>query len=212
VTLEIAILGTGAVGRALSSGWVEAGHRVTLGSRHPERPRSPLAAPVTDIASAAASAPVVVYAAPWSAAPELLPQVGSLDGQLLIDVTNPLTPGLDSLDPRAKPSAAEWLAAQLPAARLMKAFNTVSAAALASPRYASLPATQLFCGDHEGDKRLVEQLINDLGLEPIDAGPLSMAHCLEALALLTIRLAIFNSHGDCVLKLLRRNASAPALS
>jgi predicted dinucleotide-binding enzyme len=134
VTLEIAILGTGAVGRALSSGWVEAGHRVTLGSRHPERPRSPLAAPVTDIASAAASAPVVVYAAPWSAAPELLPQVGSLDGQLLIDVTNPLTPGLDSLDPRAKPSAAEWLAAQLPAARLMKAFNTVSAAALASPR------------------------------------------------------------------------------
>jgi predicted dinucleotide-binding enzyme len=207
--LEIAILGTGAVGRALSSGWVDAGHRVTLGSRHPDRPRSPLAAPVTDLATAAASAPIVVYAAPWSAASELLEQIGSLNGQLLIDCTNPLLPRLEALDPGAKPSAAEWFAGRLPEARVVKAFNTVSAATLASPRYATLPATQFFCGDDLDDKRQVAQLIADLGLEPIDVGRLSIAHCLESLALLTIHLAVHHGQGDCVLKLLRRAAGAP---
>ena len=66
-------------------------------------------------------------------------------------------------------------------------------------------ATMLLCGDEEMAKAAVWQLAEELGFEPVDAGPLSAARHLENLALLWIHLAQVNGLGRGIaFRLLRR--------
>jgi predicted dinucleotide-binding enzyme len=53
----------------------------------------------------------------------------------------------------------------------------------------------LLCGDDALAKAAVWQLAEEVGFEPVDAGPLSAARHLENLALLWIHLAQVNGLG-----------------
>ena len=93
---------------------------------------------------------------------------------------------------RPVPSAAEKIQTRLPKAHVVKAFNTAFASRQADPEVNGEPTDGFVAGDNEAAKSTVLGLVGDIGFRPVDAGPLSMAHSLEAMALLGISLQIRN--------------------
>jgi predicted dinucleotide-binding enzyme len=164
-------------------------------------------ASATTVTAAAASCSAILLAIPWSVTHDVLSAIGPVAGKTLIDCINPIRSdfsGLD-LDVSTAPSAAEQIAGWAPGAKVVKAFNTVSDAAMVNPKFGDQKATMFYCGDDKEAKALVRQLTEDADLEPVDAGPLKNASYLEALAMLYIHLAIFGGWGaDCAFKLVRR--------
>jgi hypothetical protein len=150
-------------------------------------------------------AEVVVVATPWNAAEEALRSAGPLAGKVVVDCTNPILPGLVGLAVGTSESAAERLAATVPDARLVKAFNTTGSANMASPSYGGQRLTMFLCGDDPAARHTVAELARDLGMDPVDAGALAAARYLEPLAMLWIHLAYQQGFGpDFALQLVRR--------
>lgn len=89
-------------------------------------------------------------------------------------------------------SNAERLAAWLPEAAVIKAFNTLFAANQADPIAEGVRLDGFVAGDDAAAKRTVLELVASIGLVPIDAGPLSRAQQLEQLAFLNIALNATN--------------------
>jgi hypothetical protein len=208
--MKIAVLGTGRVGGVLGKRWARAGHEVVFGTRLPGSEK--VAALLAEAGpSARAAAPrdavshagVVVMALPWNIAQEELTK-HDLAGKVLVDCTNPLNATFTGLDLGFDTSAAEAIAGWAKGARVVKAFNTVSAAAMADPTFGGQPATMFYCGDDDQAKQIVGKLAEELGFEPIDAGPLSMARYLEPLAMLYIHLAMKGWGSSCAFKVIRR--------
>lgn len=202
--MRIAIIGAGRVGMALGHGWVRTGHDVVFGVRNPAG-REVLVGRVAAMPDAVRSAEVVVVATPWNAAEEALRSAGPLAGKVVVDCTNPILPGLVGLAVGTSESAAERLAATVPDARLVKAFNTTGSANMASPSYGGQRLTMFLCGDDPAARHTVAELARDLGMDPVDAGALAAARYLEPLAMLWIHLAYKQGLGpDFALQLVRR--------
>jgi hypothetical protein len=205
--VNIAILGSGNIGGNLGRAWSAKGHSIMLGARDPHSPKTRAAlaamagkARVGSLAEAAAFGEVVVLAIPWPGVKETLPGVGDLTGKILIDATNRFTP--PSSDDG--PSAGEDVARLAPGARVVKAFNTLGAETLLKPVFGSEQASAFICGDDAEAKAVVKQLAADVGLDAVEAGPLSNAAWVEALAKLWVYLAR-NVYGrDIAYRLLRR--------
>lgn len=203
-SMRIAILGAGNVGMALGHGWNQEGHEVVFGVRNPAG-KLVLAGRVAEIPEAVREADVVVLATPWNAVQDVLRAAGTLDGVVLVDCTNPILPGLGGLALGTATSAAEQVAAWVPAARVVKAFNTTGAANMGSPRYGAERLTMFLCGDDAPAKSVVSELARVLGFEPVDCGGLTAARYLEPLAMLWIHLAYKVGLGpDFGFRLLRR--------
>jgi NADPH-dependent F420 reductase len=192
--MNVAIIGSGNVGRALASSITRAGHHVTISANDPANAQAAAAGTSCDAAAsnreAVAGAEVVILATPSDAIDEVLKDVGpALDGKILIDATNPKSP--DSLPPVGT-SAAQKIQSRLPRAHVVKAFNTAFASRQANPEVNGEPIDGFVAGDDESAKAVVLRLVGDVGFRPVDAGPLAMAHTLEGLALLSISLQIRN--------------------
>jgi len=210
--VHIAVIGTGNVGGTLGRRWAQKGHQVIFGSRDPrsEKVQWLLAESrgnaTADLPAAAASkADVVVFAAPWSTAKETLATLGDLSGKTVVDCTNPLNQSFDGLELGHTTSAAEEIAECTHGAHVVKAFNSVSAATMADAKYGEEDASMFYCGDHEAANDIVKHLAEDLGLEPIYAGPLKNARFLEPFAMLYIHLAVRGGWGsNCAFKIMKR--------
>jgi 8-hydroxy-5-deazaflavin:NADPH oxidoreductase len=205
--LHIAILGAGNVGGALGKIWLKRGHKITFGVPDPQKSKRKLSASseVTTNKEAAAGADVVVLSMPWPAAHEAIRNAGELDNKVLIDCTNPLADDLKGLTLGLTTSAGEMVATWAPGARVVKAFNTIGAPNYGNAQFGSLRADGFYCGDDREAKNVVKQLIEQVGLDPVDAGPLKNARLLEPLAMLWIDLAVNQEQGtNHAFKLLRR--------
>jgi NADPH-dependent F420 reductase len=194
--MHIAILGTGSVGRALGLGWSRHGHVIVFGSRDPASEKARAAvracsgrASAARTAEASAGADVVVLAVPWAAVSAVLAEAGaSLAGNILVDATNPIAPGLQLAVGHAT-SGAEQVAGWAPGARVVKAFNTTGAENMVDPVYHGQSTVMLICGDDSSAKATVRSLAEELGFDVVDAGGLALARHLEPFALLWITLA-----------------------
>ena len=200
--MKIAFLGYGNVGGALADHLQQHGHDVTLAASDPAsasvtrlratNPRLAVAAP----REAVRAAEIVVLATPFQATAEVLAAVkDELAGKILIDCTNPVGPGLShGLD--SKQSGSAWMQAQVPAAKVVKAFSIYgyeNFANTAYPGYDVKPA-MLFCGADAGAKAVVAQLITQLGWEAVDVGGLEQALHLEHMTLLWVRMVRAKGH------------------
>jgi predicted dinucleotide-binding enzyme len=202
--MKIAIIGAGRVGLSLGGGWVRKGHEVVFGVRDPGG-KQPSIGRTATIPEAVGSAETVVLATPWDAAGPALQAAGSVAGKIVVDCTNPILPGLAGLAVGTTESAAERLAALVPDARLVKAFNTTGSGNMERPRYGDHALTMFVCGDDADAKRVVSGLAEDLGFAPVDTGSLVAARYLEPLAMLWIHLAYRQGFGpDIALQFLRR--------
>lgn len=193
--MKIAIIGTGNVGSALGSSLVKAGHEITFAGVDP-RKAAVLAASLnaTSVASpleAAAGTEVVVLAVPFGVAEAVAAQIASaVRGKTIIDATNPLKADYSGVATEGGPNGAERIAAAAPGAHVVKAFNTLFASLQADPTSLGQTIDALYAGDDPDAKETVARLAKDVGLRPVDVGPLSAARELEALAWLNISLQL----------------------
>jgi 8-hydroxy-5-deazaflavin:NADPH oxidoreductase len=194
--MNVAIIGAGNVGKALTGSAIRAGHSVTVSSNSGDSAKALAEATGAKAAessrAAAESAEVVVLAVPYTAVPEVLNEIGSaLDGKVLIDATNPLKADYSGLATSGT-SGAEEIQKQVPGARVVKAFNTQFAARQADPTVHGLRADGYVAGDDEDAKATVLALVEAIGFNPVDAGDLAMAQYLEGMAWLNITLQMKN--------------------
>jgi NADPH-dependent F420 reductase len=192
--MKIAIIGAGNVGRALSRSLARTGHSLVIIDRDQEEAAS-LASTVggtgtADLAKGVSDAEAVVLAVPFAASAESVSRAiaGKVAGKIVIDVTNPLKPDLSGLVTEGGPSAAERIQQWLPGASVVKAFNCVLAGNQADPVVDGEQADGLVAADDDRARESVLQLVGEVGLRPIDAGPLARARELEAMAFLNIFL------------------------
>jgi 8-hydroxy-5-deazaflavin:NADPH oxidoreductase len=210
--VKISVLGTGRVGGTLGRRWAQRGHTVRFGSRDPRAEKVVKLldqcgpnAQACSWSEAVADCEVVVYAAPWPAAQQILQSVGPLAGRILIDCTNPLTADFTGLDLGHSTSAGERIAEWVPGAHVIKAFNNVSSAIMANPVFGEMRATMFYCGDDRQAKSIVRDLAAELDFDAVDAGPLTIARYLEPFAMLYITLAVKEGWGShCAFRLLHR--------
>ena len=194
-TETIAIIGTGNVGSTLGKIWAEAGHTIIYGSRTPNASRvrnlvseTGYGASATSQLAAAQQGQIVVIPIPPTAIPEVIAALGDLSGKIILDTTNywsfedgyPVSPR----DPRD--SLAEQVQALAPGATVVKALNTINYIIMEDPSLSGGPVTIPIAGNDEAAKQRVARLVEDVGLEPLDVGPLQAAEYLEEM----LRLAL----------------------
>ena len=199
--MHIAIIGSGSVGTALARNATRTGHTVVFGARDPAGERAVAAtaaapgATVEAIPTAVRGADVVILATPYDAATDALDAAGPLDDVIVVDCTNPIAPGLSGVSVGTTSSGAEVIAAHVPTARVVKAFNTTGAENLADPAYPGGPIVLPICGDDADAKQVVTALARDLGFDVVDVGPLAGARYTEPFAMLWITLAVRSGLG-----------------
>jgi 8-hydroxy-5-deazaflavin:NADPH oxidoreductase len=198
--MDISIIGAGTVGTALATSFRRAGHAVTIASRDPEDAGSVAAATGSRVAAsnaeAVATAGVIVLAIPFASAPDVAAEiVDAVEGKTVVDVTNRMSFGPNGLDIDTTSSNAEELAALLPGAQVVKAFNTLGAAHQVDPIAEGIQLDGFVAGDDATAKSVVLDLVASIGLDPVDVGPLSRARQLEGLAFLNIAVNMAND-GD----------------
>jgi predicted dinucleotide-binding enzyme len=186
---RIAIIGTGEVANALGPEFAALGHQIVYGSRDPSRAdvvelvaRTGTDASAVEQGAAARNADMVVLAVPGGVAEEVVRSLGDLNGKILIDVTNRVGQSDDGWlvhDVPGKGSNAELVQAAVPGARVVKAFNTLNWRTMVDPESSGGAVTIPIAGDDEAAKAAVAELVEGMGLEVVDFGPLRYAHVLE---------------------------------
>jgi 8-hydroxy-5-deazaflavin:NADPH oxidoreductase len=185
--MRITILGAGRVGGTLRGRFADAGHDVLFGVRAPDDPKH-TGRHVAAVPEAVQGADLVVLATPWAAAEATLKAAGTLDGQVLIDATNPIGPGM-VLTHGTTDSGAEQVARWVPKARVVKAFNTCGVEVMANPAFGAQRSVLWICGDDDTACTTVSALALAIGFEPVRLGGLSRARVTEPAALAWILAA-----------------------
>jgi len=192
--------GTGKQGSGLTKRWMRAGHTIAIGSRDAARARAyaaeigggaaSTAVEGGDNAWAASVADVVVLSVPYSAHAETLRAiVHATSGKILVDMTVPLVPPKVSRVhlPAGQAAALEAQAIVGPATPVAATLHHVSATHLADPSH-PIECDVLVAADDARAKSTTLQLVRDLGLRGLDAGPLANAIALESLTPVLIHL------------------------
>ncbi|MBK6662696.1 MAG: NADPH-dependent F420 reductase [Thermoflexaceae bacterium] len=194
--------GTGPEGLGLAMRMAHAGHEVAIGSRSTERGEEGAAKVREVVPSAVATgganadvvgdADVVFLTFPYSGQHDTLAALGALlDGKIVCNVVAPLEfeKGIGAVAlnvPGA--SAAQEAAAQLPAARVVSAFQNMSAEKLMEIDH-EIDCDVLVCGRDAEAKQVVIGLANQIaGVRGVDAGGLSQSRYVEMLTSLLINL------------------------
>jgi len=190
--MKVLVIGAGNMGSAFVKQLSAAGHSVSVTARDAAKVAA-LAAQYPGVravasASAADGQDVVVLATGYGDAVAALQSVGSLQGKVVVDISNPLTADYMGLTLGHSTSAAEEIAKAIPGAYLVKAFNTLFAQVLANGATLAdgSKATVFYAGDFEPAKQAVKALAESLGFATTDAGGLKNARYLEPLAGLNI--------------------------
>lgn len=211
----VGILGNGDVGVALAKGFIAHGFQAVFGTRDTsgEKSRKALAAApgsrAASYADAAREADLAVVALPWSGVTSGLALAGAdnLAGKLVIDASNPLdfSRGVPALAIGFNDSAGETVQRLLPAARVVKAFNIITAGHMVNPKLPDGVPDMFVAGNDDGAKAEVSEIVRLFGWrEPIDMGDISASRLLEPLAMVWISYGFRNNHWTHAFSLLGR--------
>jgi len=182
---KIGIIGSGHVGSALGGAWAKAGHDVMFSSRNLDNDKK-LAAEVGPHAragtpaEAAAFGDVLLFAVPYSAFPELVKAMGSsFKGKLVLNASNPFPQRDGDIANQARDKGAGVFDVQLlPGAHVVRAFNAVGAARMASASENPGKIGMPIAGDDKKALELASQLIREVGFEPVVVGGPDMGRYL----------------------------------
>ena len=197
----------GHIGGALGRAWLSAGHRVRIATEDAAAEDVArlvsLGAVAVPLAGAGVDADAVVLAIPAGAVLETVARMGDLERKVLVDCTNAIGPG-PALLHGLTTSSSEIFAKALPGVRVVRAFNQQGAETLANPVFSGRPALHFVASDDAEASALVRGLSDDVGLDTVDAGPLSSSRYLEPITLLWLAISKALGTRELALSLLRR--------
>jgi hypothetical protein len=200
--MKIAFIGYGQVGSPLADHLQRLGHHVSLAAydANSESVKKALgrnaslrvAAPKDAVTDAEA----VFLATPFQANEAALKAVArEIRRKILIDCTNPVGPnlshGLNNVQ-----SGSEMVQKLLPDTKVVKAFTIYGFENFEDSSYPdyNVKPVMMYCGNDSGAKKIVGELIAQLGWEPLDVGGLEQALHLEHMTLLWVRMVRVNGH------------------
>jgi 8-hydroxy-5-deazaflavin:NADPH oxidoreductase len=200
LSMKISVIGAGDMGGALAQAF-SAHHRVTVTG---SKPGSESAAALVRSSKGkiselpidkARKSDLVVLAVPWDNVDAALKRLGSLQGVTLLVVTLPWIDG-DRLALGFDTSGAESIAARARGARVIQAFNTMSATTIRQARRYRPKATVFVAGAKGPAKRKIERLAREIGFDAVDAGGLESARYTEPLAMLWAAMVVRGDYRD----------------
>jgi 8-hydroxy-5-deazaflavin:NADPH oxidoreductase len=185
--MTIGIIGAGNIGRAVAKRLASAGIEASISNSRGADSLSSLTQELgpgikTSRPQEAAKADIVFVAVPWTAHQEALLDLPPWNGRIVIDAMNAVSQGAHGrvpIDLGGRPST-QVVSEHVPGARVVKAFNTLPAAILASdPRQAGGRRVIFMSGVDEDAKDTVAQLIAELGFAAIDLGDLETSRKVQ---------------------------------
>lgn len=180
--MKIGIIGTGHIGGTLAAKLAKAGHSVGMANAHGPQSLQERARSLGDnvcamtVHEAAKHGEVVIVSIPFGAYRAVPAE--PLRGKIVVDTENyyPDRDGrFEELD-ADRTTSSELLRDHLQTARLVKAFNAVRWTTLAQddrPRGARGRIAVPLAGDDPDAKRVVAELIDQIGFDPVDVGDLA---------------------------------------
>lgn len=193
--MKVGVLGSGDVGRVLAAGFAKHGYEVMIGSRTPAKlgdwaTSNPKVGAGT-FADAAQFGELIVLAVKGKAAREALSLAGdrNLADKTVIDATNPIDEappvnGVLKFFTNLDESLMERLQQTFPAARFVKAFNSVGSPGMVNPQFKGGKPTMFICGNNEMAKKTVTRVLEQFGWETADMGKAEAARAIEPLCIL----------------------------
>jgi 8-hydroxy-5-deazaflavin:NADPH oxidoreductase len=182
--MKIGVLGTGMVGNAIASKLVALGHEVMMGSRTSDNAKARIwaetAGPtgrVGTFTETSAFGELVFNCTQGTGSLAALRAAGAanLDGKIIVDVANVLTPegpGLESLG--------EQIQKAFPRAKVVKTLNTMNCDLMVAPDRLPGSHTVFLSGNDTGAKKRVRDLLESIGWkDTIDLGDISTARATE---------------------------------
>jgi 8-hydroxy-5-deazaflavin:NADPH oxidoreductase len=175
--MKIGVIGAGGIGGTIGTLWAKAGHDVLFSSRNPEKLADLVAAAgatarAGTVLEAAVFTDVILLAVYYWTMDEALAAAGTLNGKILIDATNPYRINNGRIHRVPDASSGLELAAKVPGAKVVKAYNTLPTATFANEAHRADPYALFYCGDDAAAKAIVAQLITDSGFTGVDIGKL----------------------------------------
>lgn len=183
--------------RALARKWLGKGHEVLIAGRTPEKAAA-LATELGDGASTGSFADAVAYgdvvllAVMAPGVMDALDAAGAADGafagKTIIDCCNPVDIETFRTYGNETSSLAERVQNQAAGASVVKAFNLCQVAVweMEPVQFDGRTLVVPCCGDSETALAAAEQLIRDVGCEPLNLGPLYFSRSLEEMAAIVI--------------------------
>ncbi|WP_089943371.1 NADPH-dependent F420 reductase [Candidatus Entotheonella palauensis] len=196
--------GTGDQGPGMAMRWAKAGIEVIIGSRQQEKAVGVAAELNQELGQelikgmanpeAAAASDIVAITVPFSAHKPTLESVKDhVQGKILIDVCVPLDP--DNVRkmkyPEAGSATQEAQALLGDEVKVVAAFQNVSATELRHLEH-DIDCDVLVCGNDRGARETVMELVEKMGMTPVDAGLAYNAPIVEGLTAVLIGLNIRN--------------------
>jgi predicted dinucleotide-binding enzyme len=195
--LKIGILGSGAVGRVLGSAFLKESHEVMLGTRNTSKEEvvqwknNNPGAQTGMFAEAAAFGELIVLCVEGEVVDQVIKLSGTenFSNKVVIDTTNPIAKeapanGVLKYFTGPNESLMERIQQLLPAAHLVKAFNSVGSAAMYKPEYGGIKPTMFICGNDDEARKTVTALLDTFGWETEDMGKAEAARAIEPLCML----------------------------
>jgi len=188
----IAIIGTGDLGDSFGQRLASLGYPVVYGSRTPDSDRVKALVSLTGNGSSATTqleaaqrGDIIFLPIPWPAMETAAQSLGKLNGKIVIDVSIPWTQGEDGYpELMVETSSAELIQKWNPGAKVVKGLGTMSSMIIDDPTVLDGIVTIPLASDHRDAKQRVALMVDELGLDPVDFGPLRMARSIEAMQII----------------------------
>lgn len=211
ITVKVSFIRYGSMARALASKWAGK-HAVLFSGRDTDRARA-VAESFQDAGHGSGADAVAfgvggVLATRHEHMFDGIEKAGGTEafaGKTFLDINNPYEEQTSLNKTCDGRSLSEAIAAAVPGASVVKAFNMCQARVwmLKPLQFDGRPLVTLFCGDDMKAKTRVAELIEDVGSEPLDLGDLRFARLLEPAAAIVITLLRRGADPRTVLNLIR---------
>jgi len=188
--MKIGVIGSGNIGGNLGKHWAKAGHEVLFTSRHPKeldqlvKEAGGKSKAVSLDEAWEANADVYLLAVPFKAIDKLSElYAGEYGNKVIIDATNPYPERDGEMAQEVRDSnrnASEYTAMKFGTAKTAKAFNTIYAEHLKERAFRETDKLAIpFAAQDADSKRVTQQLIEDIGFDPVYVGGLEDTHIMD---------------------------------
>src|SRR4051794_22104238 len=161
---SISIIGLGNMAGAIADRALAGGNSVEIIGRDSAKAKefaATLGGATVGTTGTAPAGDIVILAVPFASAADVVGEYGdALDGKVVIDITNPITPDFTGLVTPEGSSGAQEIAKAAPAgAHVVKAFNTLPSGVLAAGSIEGRPVDVFIAGDDAEAKHSVSAFV-----------------------------------------------------
>lgn len=214
--MKAGIIGSGIVGQVLAKAFLNEGYEVQLGTSHASKEemirfkKEHPGIRVDSFESTAVFGDILILAVAGKAVIDVITAAGvaNFTDKIVIDTTNPIASappvnGVLKYFTGPDESLMEKIQRQIPAARVVKAFNSVGNASMYKPVFSAGKPSMFICGNDGAAKKTVTDILTIFGWETEDMGKMEAARAIESLCMLWCIPGFLNNQWTHAFKLLK---------